>query len=151
MRIKIRKQAQGFLFTPYHRISPRFSFKQPKSSEIYLSFVTSLKWVKCTNILPVRKFLCCTWRNYGSKLGPHFPSVKITFHLPPLKLVAHLDILRDIHALYKGVEKVLTSLCICPHVFAFRGMDKSPLGQKPTRTKAHWTISYWTKAHCLIR
>ena len=26
-----------------------------------------------------------------------------------------------------------------------RGTDKSPLGQKPTRTKAHWT-----KAHCLI-
>ena len=25
------------------------------------------------------------------------------------------------------------------------GTDKSPLGQKPTRTKAHWT-----KAHCLI-
>ena len=31
-----------------------------------------------------------------------------------------------------------------------RGTDKSPLGQKPTRTKAHWTISHWTKAHCLI-
>ena len=30
------------------------------------------------------------------------------------------------------------------------GTDKSPLGQKPTRTKAHWTISHWTKAHCLI-
>ena len=27
---------------------------------------------------------------------------------------------------------------------------ESPLGQKPTRTKAHWTISHWTKAHCLI-
>ena len=25
------------------------------------------------------------------------------------------------------------------------GTDKSPLGQKPTSTKAHWT-----KAHCLI-
>ena len=25
------------------------------------------------------------------------------------------------------------------------GTDKSPLGQKPTRT-----ISHWTKAHCLI-
>ena len=24
-------------------------------------------------------------------------------------------------------------------------MGKSPLGQKPTRTKAHWTISHWTK------
>ena len=31
-----------------------------------------------------------------------------------------------------------------------RGTDKSPLGQKPTRTKAHWTIAHWTKAHCLI-
>ena len=30
------------------------------------------------------------------------------------------------------------------------GTDKSPLGQKPTKTKAHWTISHWTKAHCLI-
>ena len=30
------------------------------------------------------------------------------------------------------------------------GTDKSPLGQKPTRTKAHWTISHWTKALCLI-
>ena len=30
------------------------------------------------------------------------------------------------------------------------GTDKSPLGQKPTRTKAHWTISHWTKAHCII-
>ena len=31
-----------------------------------------------------------------------------------------------------------------------RGTDKSPLGQKPTRTIAHWTIAHWTKAHCLI-
>ena len=31
-----------------------------------------------------------------------------------------------------------------------RGTDNSPLGQKPTRTIAHWTISHWTKAHCLI-
>ena len=31
-----------------------------------------------------------------------------------------------------------------------RGTDKSPLEQKPTRTKAHWTISHLTKAHCLI-
>ena len=31
-----------------------------------------------------------------------------------------------------------------------RGTDKSPLGQKPTRKKAHWTISHWTKAHCLF-
>ena len=31
-----------------------------------------------------------------------------------------------------------------------RGTDKSPLGQKPTRTKAHWTISHWKKVHCLI-
>ena len=30
------------------------------------------------------------------------------------------------------------------------GTDKSPLGQKPTRTKAHWTISHGTKAHCYI-
>ena len=30
------------------------------------------------------------------------------------------------------------------------GTDKSPLGQKPTRTIAHWTIAHWTKAHCLI-
>ena len=37
---------------------------------------------------------------------------------------------------------LLTGIC--------RGTDKSPLGQKPTRTKAHWTISHWTKAHCLI-
>ena len=22
--------------------------------------------------------------------------------------------------------------------------------QRPTGTKAHWTISHWTKAHCLI-
>ena len=36
-----------------------------------------------------------------------------------------------------------------PRLFS-RGTDKSPLGQKPTRTKAHWTISHWTKAHCLI-
>ena len=27
--------------------------------------------------------------------------------------------LRDIYTLYKGVEKVLTSLCICRHAFAF--------------------------------
>ena len=30
------------------------------------------------------------------------------------------------------------------------GTDKSPLGQNPTRTKAHWTISHGTKAHCYI-
>ena len=36
------------------------------------------------------------------------------------------------------------------HPCLLRGTDKSPLGQKPTRTKAHWTISHWTKAHCLI-
>ena len=29
--------------------------------------------------------------------------------------------------------------------------DKSPQGQEPTRTKAHWTISHCTKAHCLNR
>ena len=29
-----------------------------------------------------------------------------------------------------------------------RGTEKSPLGQKPTRIKAHWTISHLTKAHC---
>ena len=41
-------------------------------------------------------------------------------------------------------EKISKEVC------ALRGTDKSPLGQKPTRTKAHWTISHWTKAHCLI-
>ena len=56
-----------------------------------LSTFTSLRRVKCTNILPVRKFHCWTWRNYGRKLSPHFPSFKIIFHLPPLKLIAHSD------------------------------------------------------------
>ena len=50
--------------------------------------------MKCTNILPVRKFHYLTWRNYGEKLSPHFPSFKIIFHLPPLKLNAHSDILK---------------------------------------------------------
>ena len=82
MRIMIRQQNPGFIFTPNHRISPRLSG---------LSTVTSLRRVKCTNILPVRKFHCWTWRNYGRKLSPHFPSFKIIFHLPPLKLIAHSD------------------------------------------------------------
>ena len=43
-----------------------------------------------------------------------------------------------------------TRIILRPSVAKFRGTDKSPLGQKPTRTKAHWTISHWTKAHCLI-
>ena len=39
-----------------------------------------------------------------------------------------------------------STLVKMPHCWT----DKSPLGQKPSRTKAHWTISHWTKAHCLI-
>ena len=35
MRIKIRQQAPGFIFTPNHRISPRLSGKQPKSIDCH--------------------------------------------------------------------------------------------------------------------
>ena len=34
--------------------------------------------------------------------------------------IPHESSLRDIHTLYKGVEKVLTSHRICRHVFAFQ-------------------------------
>ena len=35
MRIMIRQQAPGFIFTPNHRISPRLSGKQPKSIDCH--------------------------------------------------------------------------------------------------------------------
>ena len=35
MRIVIRQQAPGFIFTPNHRISPRLSGKQPKSIDCH--------------------------------------------------------------------------------------------------------------------
>ena len=60
MRIKIRPLAPRIIFTPHNRISPLISGKQPKTSEIHLSIVTSLRLVKYTNILPGRKFHCWT-------------------------------------------------------------------------------------------
>ena len=88
MRIMIRQQAPGFIFTPNHRISPRLSGKQPKSIDCHQLETGEVYMYEYSTCLKI-SFL--TWRNYGRKLSPHFPSFKIIFHLPPLKLIAHSD------------------------------------------------------------
>ena len=84
MRIKIRQQAPGFIFTPnhpYHRVSKSSEFHQLETGEVY-EYSTSKK----ISLLDMAKL----WRETRSA----FPSFKIIFHLPPLKLVAHSDIVK---------------------------------------------------------
>ena len=83
MRIMVRQQVPGFIFTPNHRISPRLSGKQPKSIDCHQ--------LETGEVYEYSTCHCWTWRNYGGKLSPHFPSFKIIFHFPPLKLIAHSD------------------------------------------------------------
>ena len=52
--------------------------------------------------------------------------------------------------IYDGFIYRIDGVLKCGDISWRWGTAKSPLGQKPTRTKAHWTISHWTKAHCLI-